>query len=140
MSARKSLKLTKAPLWAFSTILAGTAGKAGDYTMGVAFEDAGSAIVGNDVDSSADNDGIDGRRVGLAVAVAPETATEGGPDGANVGVAEDSSGTEAIDAAGGMEMDARGRILPTCERKWRYLSHIHPIKHGCENAGQEREG
>ena len=92
-------------------------GRVGDNTMGVAFEDDDSTMVGNDVDSSADNDGIDGRRIGLAVAIAPETVTEAGPDGGNVGGAEDSSGTEAIDAAGGIEMDARGRILRTCERE-----------------------
>ena len=117
LSARKSLKSTKAPLRAFSTVLAGMGGRAGDNTMGVAFEDGGSAMVGNDVDSSADNDGIDGRRVGLAVAVAPKTATEAGPDGSSVGGAEESGSTEAIDAAGGIEMDAGGRILPTCERE-----------------------
>ena len=52
--------------------------------MGVTFEDNGSAMVGNDDDSSADNDRIDGRRVGLAVAVLSET--EASPDGGMLGV------------------------------------------------------
>ena len=89
-------------------------------------------MVGNDVDSSADNDGIDGSRVGLAVAAVPGTATEAGPGGGNVGGATDSSGTEAIDAAGGTDMYTGGRILPTCERENGDISHIHPIKRGGE--------
>ena len=102
--------------------------------MGDAFEaaDGGLAMAGNDVDNRADNDGIDGRMVGLAVAVVPGTVAEAGPGGAIVGGAEDSSGTEAIDAEGGIEMNAAGRLLPACEGKNGDISHTNPIKHGGE--------
>ena len=101
--------------------------------MGVAFENGGSAMVRNDVDSSADNDGIDGRRIGLVVAIAPKTITEAGPEGGNVGGAKDSSGIEVIDATGGIEMETGGRILLTCEKENGGISHIHPIKYGGES-------